>query len=344
MLIINKLENFQSRFKLKNKKILILTSQSIIKKSIIKKLIRTLEIEDDVEVFPKILPGAYLEDLQKIFRLNIPQNIIGIGGGSVIDIAKAYSCLKLNSVKNLYIKKKINKIPLVVIPTVSGSGAESSKGSILKKKNNKKIAYRSEHLVPNKVYLDLNLVKSAPKKLRCECLFDCLSHAMETYLSKKSKVKSKKNSIKTIKSLLKINYKNIDTIKNQKIISESSYLMGINLKISTTCLPHRIQYSLSEYTSMTHAQSIIALYTGWLKVISETKEFKLLEKKISIKFNLKNKIKMLKKKLKINFSLRKIKLSKKEKEEIIKKTTGTLEMDPSFKSIDTIRQVINLSS
>ena len=105
MLIINKLENFQSRFKLKNKKILILTSQSIIRKSIIKKLIGTLEIENDVEVFPKILPGAYLEDLQKIFRLNIPQNIIGIGGGSVIDIAKAYSCLKLNSVKNLYKKK-----------------------------------------------------------------------------------------------------------------------------------------------------------------------------------------------------------------------------------------------
>lgn len=344
MIIIKKLENFQSKFKIRNKKILILTSPSIIKKNRVRKLIRGLTFENNVEVFSKILPGAYLKDLQRIFQFKTPQNIIGIGGGSVIDIAKAYSCLKLNSVKNLNKEEKINKIPLIVIPTISGSGAESSKGSILKKTNNKKIAYRSEHLIPDHVFLDLSLVKSAPKKLRCECLFDCLSHAIETYLSKKSKINLKKNSIKTIKSLLKINYKNIDTIKYQKIISKSSYLMGINLKMSTTCLPHRIQYSLSEYTNMTHAQSIIALYTGWLKIISETKEFKQLEKEISIKFNLKNKIKMFKKKLKINFSLRKLKLSEQTKEKIIKKTNGTLKLDPSYKSINTIRQIVYLSS
>ena len=344
MKIINKLENFQSKFKLKDKKILILTSPSIIKKNRVKKLIELIKVKNNVEVFWKIRPGAYIKDLQKIFKLETPQNILGIGGGSVMDIAKAYSCLKLNPIKNLYSKKKIHKIPLIVIPTISGSGAESSKGSILKKINNKKIAYRSDHLVPNHVFLDMNLVKSAPKKLRCECLFDCLSHAIETYLSKKSKIITKKNSIKTINSLLKINYKNIDTIKCQKIISNSSYLMGINLKMSTTCLPHRIQYSLAEHTSMTHAQSIIALYTGWLKIISKTKEFKILEKKISTKFDLTNELKFFKKKLKINFSLRKLKLTKKIKEKIIKKTSGTLEFDPSYKSIETVKQIVYLSS
>ena len=64
---------------------------------------------------------------------------------------------KYMGVKNLNKKEKINKIPLIVIPTISGSGAESSKGSILKKTNNKKIAYRSEHLIPDHVFLDLSL-------------------------------------------------------------------------------------------------------------------------------------------------------------------------------------------
>lgn len=343
MLIFGDLTNFQDKFNLKNKNILLISSQSIIKKKKVTRLIQSLRDKNNLVIRSNVIPGAHLSDLKKILKVKTPNTLIAIGGGSVIDIAKAFSCLKLNTEKNLYSKKKIKKISLIVIPTISGSGAESSKGAILKKKNNKKIAYRSKHLIPNHVYLDIKITRTAPKKLRCECLFDCFSHAIETYISKKSSKETRANSIDAIKTIIKMNYRTIDDIKNQRKISLFSYKMGNNLKKSTTCLPHRIQYALSEYTNITHAQSIIALYKGWLQIISKTKKFKELEKKIFIKKNLKLEIMKFKKQLRLNQNLKKLNLKKKNIKAIIRKTTGTLNLDPSYKSRKTIEEVINLS-
>lgn len=343
MLIFGDLKNFQDKFNLRNKNILIISSRSIIKKKKIIKLIQSLKEKNNLTIKSNIIPGAHLSDLKKLLKLKTPDKLIAIGGGSVMDIAKAFSCLKLNSEKYLITKKKIQKINLIVIPTISGSGAESSKGSILKADNNKKIAYRSKYLIPNYVYLDTQITRTAPKKLRCECLFDCLSHAIETYISKKSSNETKINSIDAIRAIMKINYKSIDNNYNQKQISLFSYKMGINLKKSTTCLPHRIQYALSEYTNITHAQSIIALYKGWLQVISTTNKFKELEKKIFIHRSLNYEIIKFKKKLKLNQNLNQLKLKKKIINTIINKTTGTLDLDPSYKSKKTIEEIINLS-
>ncbi len=342
MLIIDKILNFQEKFKLKEKNIIIVSSVSIIKKNIIKKFIKSISNNNYLRFYSNVKPGAYLKDLNKLLKYKTPDIIIAIGGGSVIDISKAFSCLKLNTEKELELKK-INKIKLIVIPTISGSGAESSKGAILKTESNKKIAYRSTHLIPDHVILDFALLQTAPKKLRCECLFDCLSHAIETYLSKKSLNKTKKTSVKCIKDLLKINYKNIDHIKNQKIISINSFKMGINLAKSTTCLPHRIQYSLSKHTNMTHAQSIIALYKGWLEIVSKTEKFKQLEKKVTLNKNLKDQIKKLKKNLYLKHNLKKLKLDKKKINLITKNTKGTLSLDPCFQSKQTIKKIIELS-
>ena len=235
------------------------------------------------------------------------------------------------------------KIELIVIPTISGTGSETSKGAILQHRNGEKFALRSSALIPNKVYLDFSLCLSAPKKLRCECLFDCLSHAIETYISKKTNSKVKKKSIKVIRNILNLNYKNIDTLKNQRIISESSYHMGKNLAESTTCLPHRIQYSLSKFSKRTHAQGIIALYKGWLPKIKLVKSFIALERDLNQKINLADQIIKFKKEMKIDYKLKNFKIKKKYFNKITQSTTGTLQNDPIFKSKENIKEILEAS-
>ncbi len=343
MLFRGKIEDIEKNIKFNSKEILVLTTKSVSKKKRIYYFLRKLEKKNKVNIFNSIRAGAYLKDLKKVIKFKVPDIILAIGGGSVIDISKALSCcMKYGKIKKDNLTSN-NKIELVVIPTVSGTGSETSKGAILQYDNGKKFALRSPALIPNKVYLDFSLCLTAPKKLRSECLFDCLSHAVETFISKKSNLKVKKRSIKVIRSILNLNYKKIDVLKNQKVISESSYLMGKNLAESTTCLPHRIQYSLSKFSKCSHAQGIISLYKGWIPKIKEDKSFLILQKKINQRNNLADKIFNFKKKMKINYSLKSFNISKKKFNKILRSTGGTLKNDPIYKSRLDIKEILENS-
>ena len=336
-----KIKNLLDFFKIENKKILLITSKNIFKKRDIKTFIKNLKKKNIVEISNFIRAGAYLQDLNKLYKFSLPNLIIAIGGGSVIDISKALSCT--------FYEKKIhdrfeNKVKLLVIPTLSGTGSECSKGAILQYKNGTKFALRSKKLIPNFIFYDFKLCLSAPKKLRAEALFDCLSHAIETYISKKTNLLNKARSIYVIKKILKLNIRSIDSIKNQKIITKCSYLMGKNLVAGTTCLPHRIQYSLSMYSNSTHAQGIIALYKGWLLLINHSKSFKFLEKKVSHRGKkLIDTINNFKIRMKINYNLKTLKVNLGAINNISLKTKGTLNNDPIYKNIETIKNILHSS-
>ena len=331
MLFKGKIEDIEKKIKFNSKEILVLTTRRVSRKKRIYNFLKSLENKNTVNIFNSIKAGAYLKDFKKIIKFKVPDIILAIGGGSVIDISKALSCnMKYGKIKKNNLINYNNKIELVVIPTISGTGSETSKGAILQHDNGKKFALRSPALIPNKVYLDFSLCLTAPKKLRSECLFDCLSHAVETSISKKTSPKVKKRSIKVIRNILNLNYKKIDILKNQKIISESSYLMGKNLTESTTCLPHRIQYSLSKFSKCSHAQGIISLYKGWIPKIKKHKSFLLLQKKINRKNDLADKIISFKKEMRVNYSLKSFNISKKKFNKILQNTVGTLKNDPIY--------------
>ena len=344
MLFRGKIEDIEKKVIFTSKKILVLISKNVSKKKRIDYLLKKLKKKNKVDIFNSIKAGAYLNDLKKIIKFQVPDVILAIGGGSVIDIAKALSCtMKSGKIRQDTLSKFNNKIELIVIPTVSGTGSETSKGAILQYESGKKFALRSPALIPNKVYLDFSLCLTAPKKLRSECLFDCLSHALETFISKKASLKVKKRSIKVIKNLLNLNYKKIDFLRNQKIISESSYLMGKNLAESTTCLPHRIQYSLSKFSKCTHAQGIISIYKGWVPKIKKDKSFLVLQKTLNQKNNLADQIINFKKEMKINYSLKNFNITKKYFNKITQSTSGTLENDPIYKNKQDIKEILKQS-
>ena len=113
----------------------------------------------------------------EISRQKKPHVIIGIGGGSTIDTAKAISGLTTNpgSVidylegvgKGLHIQKP--SVPYIAIPTTAGTGAEVTKNAVISSRNLKfKKSIRSPWLIPDIALLDPELTLDLPKNITAE--------------------------------------------------------------------------------------------------------------------------------------------------------------------------------
>lgn len=120
---------------------------------------------------------------------------IAIGGGSVIDSAKAVSCLQTNGGKlEDYLEgvgtgKQIRKpcLPIIAVPTTAGTGTEATKNAVIcdHEKGYKK-SLRHYSLVPDTCLIDPELSQSLPFDIYVYAAIDALTQLIESYLSKKS--------------------------------------------------------------------------------------------------------------------------------------------------------------
>lgn len=335
--------------------IAIICSKSVYLHTHISQVIDDLAKDYNVKLFTDIRPEAPLSDLINIidyYGKFPPQTIIGIGGGSVIDAAKALKVSFGNShIEELLARKAslpTHGINMIAIPTTAGTGAELSHGAIIfAEDKSMKVGLRGEVIQPNAVFIDIELYKTLPQKLMAEVGFDCLTHAIETYLSTKSNALIQFQSVSAIRCVFD-HLENAVNGNNHSLskMAIASTLMGINLAYSTTCLPHRIQYIIGPLTKTTHAQGLIAIYNGWLKLIVQDKKksnLRNLERDLNFKEDLKEKILLLTTKLKINLKLSDIGLNETHIESIADQVNGPLEYDPSYKNKNTLIEVLKHS-
>ena len=115
-----------------------------------------------------------------------PDVVIGIGGGSVLDIAKLVAA-QVNNTQTLHeivgnglLKGRSSK--LICMPTTSGTGSEVSPNAILvDETDNQKKGIISPFLVPDIVYVDPLLTKSVPPEITATTGLDALTHCLEAY-------------------------------------------------------------------------------------------------------------------------------------------------------------------
>ncbi len=118
--------------------------------------------------------------------------VIGIGGGSVIDSAKAIAGLSTNSGAILDYLEVIGKgkqlsvpgLPCVAIPTTSGTGAEVTRNSVLASPEHKvKVSLRSPYLLPGLAIVDPKLTLDLPPSVTASTGLDALTQVVEPYVS-----------------------------------------------------------------------------------------------------------------------------------------------------------------
>lgn len=240
-------------------------------------MIEHLPGNEKVVVYDKITQNPKLEEVQEAIKLGKREHVkvvIGFGGGSAMDAAKA-AAVGIASDKNIenYLLDDREPcgdvLPIIAIPTTAGTGSELSKGAILSSPaHHIKKGIRGKKLLPCIAIVDAFYTWTVPERITVETGFDVLAHAVETYTAVKSNTFSEMLSEKAIRivgenlPLLLYNPYN-HTAREQ--MSFASMLMGINLANVGTCLPHRMQYTIGGCTESSHAAGLIALYPAWIR-------------------------------------------------------------------------------
>ena len=213
---------------------------------------------------------------QAIDDLNVASNyggIIGIGGGSSIDVAKllAVSGSIEGSIKNYIGTNLIDKpgIPMIILPTTSGTGAEATPNAIVKdKKEGWKKGVVSPYLIPDLVILDPELTLSLPPKITAETGIDAFTHAIECFICKKANAMSDLfaiDSMKLINKYLRRAVRNGGDKEARYYLALGSLYGGISIANSGTGGVHALAYPLSGKYNISHGLSNSILLADVMK-------------------------------------------------------------------------------
>jgi 3-deoxy-alpha-D-manno-octulosonate 8-oxidase len=183
----------------------------------------------------------------------VPDGVVGIGGGSTLDLAKAVSLMLTNPGSSAdYQGWDLIENPSVYhvgIPTLSGTGAEVSRTTVLTGPD-KKLGINSDHTVFDQVVLDPELIADAPLDQRFYTGMDCYIHCVEslwgTYLNTFSKAYAEK-AIELCREVFLDGGPDSD----DKLMM-ASYFGGMSIAYSQVGICHAISYGLSFVLGLHH--------------------------------------------------------------------------------------------
>jgi 4-hydroxybutyrate dehydrogenase len=158
---------------------------------------------------------AMIETMYEAIPYDSYDRVIAIGGGAIMDLCKLLGCKRPSSVHELYFKREpvIHEKEVIAIPTTCGTGSEVTNISVAIVKDEKngvltggetKLGLVSDDIIPNKVCLIPDMLKTLPYKPFAASAIDALIHATESYLSPARKTTtSEMYSIKAMEMILK---------------------------------------------------------------------------------------------------------------------------------------------
>lgn len=132
---------------------------------------------------------ALVKSVVEKIKSGRPDVIIGVGGGSVIDVAKAVSILATNGgeVSDYWQGKLFSEpsIPYIAVPTTAGTGSEVTKNAVITNRDHTfKKSIRSEYMIPNMALVDPCLTLGSPPDITINTGLDALIQNIEAYTSK----------------------------------------------------------------------------------------------------------------------------------------------------------------
>ena len=226
--------------KIKAKKAFIVTDSIMYKIGLTKKFENILKEKNiDYRIFNEVEVDPSFEVVNKALDKVIdflPNVIVALGGGSSLDTAK--------SIK-YFIKKSNLSIPLIALPTTSGTGSEVTSYAVLTdRKNNIKIPLKDDVMFPEYAILDPELTKTLPKSVVADSGIDALTHAIEAYTCKRA------NFYTEIYAL----YNNIKDEEARGEMSKASCIAGFAFEKSGLGINHSIAHAIGGKFHIAHGK------------------------------------------------------------------------------------------
>ena len=193
--------------------------------------------------------------------------VVGLGGGSIMDAAKAIAFITLNEgdVSDYIFGKKTSDeaLPIILVPTTCGTGSEGNGFAVLTNPdNNDKKSLRCNAIVAKASIIDPELMTTMPKHILASVGFDALCHNMEAYLSKNEQPLTTimaRQGIELIgKNLVKV-YNNKDDMEAFEKITWASTLGGMVINTAGVTAPHGMEHPASGLKNIVHGRGLAAL-------------------------------------------------------------------------------------
>ena len=248
---------------------LIVTDKQMVKFGYVKKLQEILlkaGIKSSVfdDTIPDPTDTVVLNGID-ILKKNKNDAVIGFGGGSPIDTAKAIAVLSQYS-KNIQDYKPPSTfdkkgLPIIAIPTTAGTGSEVTHHSVIidtKSNNFEKISCRGEGFVPIVSIVDYELTLSKPRRLTIDSAIDTLTHGIEAYVSKKATMFSDRMALDTIRLVQENIYavdKDPKDLKAREGLMLAATLGGLAFSNASICLVHGMSRPLGSNFKVPHGLS-----------------------------------------------------------------------------------------
>lgn len=202
------------------------------------------------------------EGANKIRLMNSPM-VVGIGGGTALDIAKLIAGLAVSDkpIKHylLCANSWQGSVPKIMIPTTSGTGAEVTRTCVLSDENKNKSWAWGDELSPELVMLDPQASKSLPVLITAATGLDALVHAIEAATSQSNNVISTANALQAIK-LVNKNLKDcVDAPLNLTArlnMQQAAYLAGVAIDNCGTGMAHNIGHALGTLYHLPHGIAV----------------------------------------------------------------------------------------
>lgn len=226
-------------------------------------LARTLpaaSIESSVHAEPTVALFQHVLSTAQSFQ---PDAIVGLGGGSPLDLAKLIAALthssqSLEDVLGIGLLAA-RSLPLLCIPTTAGTGSEVSPNAILLDQDTKqKKAAISPHLVPDAAFIDPVLMQTLPPLVTAATGADALSHCIEAYANRNAHPLVDLYALEGIRKIagsLVHAVSNPSNLDAREDMAMGSLFGGLCLGPVNTAAVHALSYPLGAWFGVPHGQA-----------------------------------------------------------------------------------------
>ena len=198
--------------------------------------------------------------------------LIGIGGGSPLDSAKAIAAMSVNPGKIAdYMGKEIggNIPPIVAIPTTSGTGSEATRFTVITDSATEvKMLLKGDKLIPAVAVVALEFTMDMPRSVTASTGLDALTHAIEAYTSKKAFPLTDSYAVSAVKRIMKylpIAYKRGSDPQAREQMAIAAFEAGVCINNSSVTLVHGLSRPIGANFHVPHGISNAMLLSECLK-------------------------------------------------------------------------------
>ncbi|MBU0571103.1 MAG: phosphonoacetaldehyde reductase [Candidatus Omnitrophica bacterium] len=249
------------------KKTLLVTTPGFTKRGVTKRICQLLG-KDNVFVFDGVQPNPSFDEIgsfgAELDKLSV-ECIVALGGGSVIDTAKALSVVLSCRVDKLSLRdllagkidlKDKTILPIIAVPTTAGTGSEVTPfATIWDKEEKKKYSLEKPQIYPRIAILDPVLTLSLPKKETITAGLDALAHAFEAIWNRNATPITDVyaiNALEIIFTALPDTVGDMRNITNRSRMMRASLFSGLAMSQTRTALSHSISYPLTVHFGVPH--------------------------------------------------------------------------------------------